>query len=489
MNQPFARLARRHASALAVGCVALAAGGIVLLRAPHGGVAAPHEGPAVTVTTPPSQGSGPTRAVFGDAFVRGRVALSQGAVARRGDHALYAEVRVAARDFDGEQPRRPVALALVLDVSGSMSGEKIIQARNAVLDTVARMRDDDRIALVTYSDGAQVVQPLARVGDVRARLQTTVPTIQTIAGTNIPEGLRAGADALSEAPDSLARRVVLISDGRDGSGQSLDLISQGVRLRADNGATLSSLGVGADYDEAFMTRLADAGRGNYEFLRNGAQLRAFLSRELEQTQRTRVDRAVAELDLPAGVTLDRAFGAEAEVHGSTVRLPVGALAAGEERRMVVALRVEPAVAADGVSLHSHVAYRALSTREARELTPGALALRVVDSDAQASASRDLEVWAEAESTAAAARQHDAVAAWQQGRVEEAQRLATTNVANLQRIEREAPAAAPMASAQLRQINRDSVAFGSLSAGSEAGRAYGLGANALHRRATRSSMSY
>ncbi|MBP9086406.1 MAG: VWA domain-containing protein, partial [Kofleriaceae bacterium] len=209
---------------------------------------------------------------------------------------------------------------MVLDVSGSMSGEKLAQARQSVLDVVDQMRDDDRVALVTYSDSARVVQPLARVGDVRSRMHLTVPTIAVEGGTNIPSGLDLGAQTLAEAPATMVRRVVLMSDGRDGSNRDLETIAQDVRTKADQGVTLSSLGVGADYDERYMSRLADAGRGNYEFMRDGAQMRAFLSRELQQATRTTVERAVAEVTLPMGWRLTRAYGCEPVVNGRTVRL-------------------------------------------------------------------------------------------------------------------------------------------------------------------------
>ena len=278
------------------------------------------------------------RAEFRGLRAHGRVALSQGRVAANGTRQVYAELRMTADEATSpEVEQRPVAMALVLDVSGSMSGEKIEQARQSVLSMIEQMRDTDRIALVTYSDSARVVQPLAMVRDVRAQLRAVVPTIQIEGGTNIPSGLGLGAQALAEAPDTLVRRVVLMSDGRDGSGRPLDVIAQDVRQRAEGGVTLSSLGVGADYDESYMSRLADAGRGNYEFLRDGAQLRAFLGRELQQATRTTVERAVAEVTLPAGWHLTRAYGAEAQVTGSTVRLPIGALFAGDERRLVLDL--------------------------------------------------------------------------------------------------------------------------------------------------------
>jgi len=307
---------RKHARVLAAGCVALAAGGIVLLRAPHSTSAAPHTGGDTHATQ--ASPSGAPRVEFSGPWAHGRVALSQGRVLAGGQRQVFAEVRLAADNRQlPENSARPVAMALVLDVSGSMEGEKLVQARNAVLEMVDRMRDTDQISLVTYSDNARVVQPLARVRDVRAQLHLTVPTINSEGGTNIPSGLMAGAQTLSDAPEGVVRRVVLMSDGRDGSGQSLDTIAAGLRVRADRGVTLSSLGVGADYDETFMSRLADAGRGNYEFMRDGAQLRAFLGRELQQATRTTVERAVAEVTLPSGWHLTRAYGAEAQVTGKT----------------------------------------------------------------------------------------------------------------------------------------------------------------------------
>ncbi len=482
---------RKIARALAGGAVALAAGGIVLLRAPQHGAAAP-TGPSAHVTstvTATGPGQAP-RAEFRGPWAHGRLALSQGRVEANGTRQVYAELRLAADDravADGAS--RPVAMALVLDVSGSMSGEKLAQARQSVLEVVDRMRDDDRIALVTYSDAARVVQPLARVGDVRSRMHVTVPTIEVEGGTNIPSGLVLGAQALAEAPTDLVRRVVLMSDGRDGSNRDLESIAQEVRTRADQGVTLSSLGVGADYDERYMARLADAGRGNYEFMRDGAQMRAFLSRELQQATRTTVERAVAEVTLPAGWRLTRAYGCEATASGSTVRLPVGALFAGDERRLVLDLAVDAPAAATATagSLTAQVSWHAVPERRDVRVDTGALALGVAPTAGEALATRDAAVFGEAESTVIAARQFDAVDAWRNGRVAEAQSIAQQNLAQLQRIQAAAPS--PARAAQIAQFERDNDNFVNTAPASEAGRAYGLGANARHRAALRSATAY
>ncbi len=471
MNVPVL-LARRHrARALAIGTIALAAGAIVLIRAP--GVTSASGSIQTHVGTGPSP-----RIEFSGPSLQGRVALSQGAVAANGERHVYAEIRVTAPATRDRTSARPVAMAVILDTSGSMAGEKISQARNAVMSLIEQMRDDDRIAFVTYSDGRNLVQPLARVADVRAQLRITIPTIEAAGGTMIPAALELGATALAEAPGTFARRVVLISDGQDGSGQPIAQVTYDIRHRADTGATVSTLGVGADYDEAFMTRVADAGRGNYEFLRDGSQLANFLARELRQAADTSVEQLVAGVTLPVGWRLTRAYGAEATQSGQRVSLPVGALFVGDQRTVVLDLAVPAGSEGGAGSLTTTVQYSVGASRTPVAIDVGALALRIVGSEEQANASRDVTIFAAAESVAMAERQREAVDAWRRGDSARAASLAQSNAATLARLQTVAPSAA--LEEQSHEYARDAVTFGSLSAGSEAGRSYGLRSNGANR---------
>lgn len=484
----------KHARALAVGSIALAAGSIVLLRAPRtpsaaaAGHRSPHNFLTPAITRALAAQGGAPRATFTGPGTHGSVALTQGAVEANGTREVYAEVRVAADRAEGEHVAAPIALAVVLDISGSMSGEKLEQARSAVSSLVERMRDDDRIALITYSDSARMVQPLGRVGDVRAQLRLTIPTIHIEGGTNIPSGLALGHQALNEAPSGMVRRVVLLSDGQDTSGRQLEVITGEVRQRANLGVSLSSLGIGTDYDERFMSSVADAGRGNYEFLRDGAQVGPFLARELQQTSGTTMDRTVVQLTLPTGWSLASAHGAEPTTMGNMVSLPVGPLFGGDERRIFVRLNV-PAGAAETTagSLDARVQYFAV--RDARDvsLSAGTLPLRVVATEAQAAATRDATLYGDALSVNVAARQQEAVVAWRDGRAEEAQRIAAENLRALGAAQAAAPTLAR--AAQMRAFQNDSTNFVNVAPASAEGRAWGLQSNAVHRRAMRSDNAY
>ena len=136
---------------LAVSAVVLSAGGLVLFHASAGG-ATPISPLLPTVS--PATGN---VASFSGQGAHGSLALSHTRVLAGGERDLYAEVRVVADRTRGEV-RAPLSLAVVLDTSGSMDGEKIEDARNSVVRLIRDMRDDDEIAVVRYSDSAEIVQ-------------------------------------------------------------------------------------------------------------------------------------------------------------------------------------------------------------------------------------------------------------------------------------------------------------------------------------------
>lgn len=481
-------LSRRREPVLALVTVLLAVGALVLLRAPISGAATPVPGITVGPSTPPSAPATPmvpmgapaapgaSRVTLAGPGVSGVFALGQGAVLAHGARDLLAEVRLEGVG-DGTAQRMPVALAVVLDHSGSMSGEKMVQAREGVISLLERMHDEDFLSVVVYDDTAEVLQPLARVGDIRRSLPPQLRRVEARGGTVIPQAMSMGSSALASAPGTHVRRVILVSDGQDGSGLSLGQIQSELGRRANDRVTTSSLGVGTDYDERFMTGVADAGRGNYAFLRQGEELQGFLTRELEESGATVAENVVASVTLPPGVHFVSSHGAMATSLPGRIELPVGTIFAGERRKVVLALRVEAGAAGTSSSMSASVAYQRTVDHSAQTAS-GAVAIRAVATEAEAVASIDDEIHPDALATVLDARQQQAVVAWQNGDRAQATQLAQANAAAYQEANRLRPSAVYQERAD--EIEADVANFGSLDARSEAGRSWGLGGGAARR---------
>ena len=496
----FSSWSTRKGWSIAASGMVVAVGAIVLLQARSGAseqppppVPAPAPNPVSVLAISPGEVgefSAP-RITFDQPGVSGTVSLTQGAVLEQGMRSVFAELQLAADERTGEVVRRPVALAVVLDVSGSMSGEKIDEARRAVGRLIARMDPNDQIGLVIYNDGAQLVQPMARVGSVRTALLSRVHTIHAGGGTNIPQGLRLGNSILASASQELMRRVVLVSDGLDHSGLPLDQITGEVRGRANGGATLSALGVGTDYDERFLTNVADAGRGNYEFLARGGELSAFLTRELDQAASTMILGLAADFEIPVGWRVARVYGAESEhptgLSGRhAVLVPVGSMYSGEQRRVLVAFDVPAGAAGTEQILNVRLHYRRPESSARHDVTLGQLALRTVSDQETVTASRNPGLHADALTTVIDVRQEQAVALWRQGRSDEAVALSVRNEAALESLNNDVPSVAR--DSQIRAYREDSANFRGQPASSASGRAYGLRANQARRARVRDWVS-
>lgn len=411
--------------ALALGAVVLSTGSIVLLRS---------SAAALPTAYAPTLGDTATRTNFSGPKLTGSLALSHGKVLERGGQ-MYADLTLTADRGSGSEMRAPVSLAIVLDTSGSMTGEKIEEAKRSATRLIRDMRGEDEVAFVRYSDGSELLQPLARVSDVREGLIRRIEGISASGGTNIPSGLRLGKDALRNAAGDHVHRIVLMSDGLDSSRSESDRLAAAA---AAEGTVTSSLGIGLDFDESYMSSVASAGHGNFAFVKDGASLSAFLEKELTETSHTVVQNANVRLRIPAGLSFVRASGADARMEGGELVIRAGSLFGGDERRVLLEFRSgggEPCEECDGredgtrasgaLRMPMTVDWNVVSGGVGHVAPPAVVVTATRDADA-VRRSMDPQVYSRAMSVLASRRQMEAAEAFSRGDHVRAEELAQQN---------------------------------------------------------------
>ncbi|MET9081901.1 von Willebrand factor type A domain-containing protein [Streptomyces sp. NPDC004237] len=195
-------------------------------------------------------------------------------------------VGLSTRPAESAEDRPPAALTFVIDVSGSMDEPGRLDLAKKSLDTMAdRLRDDDSVALVTFSEHAETVLPMTRLGGHRAEIHDAVDGLRALSSTNLGEGVETGyATAVEGLRKDATNRVVLISDALANDGQTdPDAILE--RIDGDRrayGITLFGIGVGSDYGDALMERLADKGDGHTTYVSDTATATEVFCRQLPQ---------------------------------------------------------------------------------------------------------------------------------------------------------------------------------------------------------------
>jgi Ca-activated chloride channel family protein len=155
----------------------------------------------------------------------------------------------------------PIALALVLDTSGSMVGRPLADAKAAMGQLIRSLGANDQSAVLTFNNRVTVGQPLTTNKDA---LVAATDAAVAAGDTAIFDAIVRAADVLAAAPPQARRAIVLLTDGID-TASTLSLRVASERVQAE-GYPVYVIGLGTNLDRPTLQALADASRGGQAFV-------------------------------------------------------------------------------------------------------------------------------------------------------------------------------------------------------------------------------
>ncbi|MBI9077063.1 MAG: VWA domain-containing protein [Desulfatibacillum sp.] len=290
---------------------------------------------------------------------------------------------------------KPVDMVVVLDRSGSMSGEKIRDAKKAVKGLMEGLRNQDRFALVTYSNSVEGGENLYYLTqDKRNILTAMVDSIPANGGTNLGAGLQRGIGVLeSFGESSRMGKIILISDGQANEGVTDPRALADMAGQRKGGVqySVTTVGLGQDFNEQLMATVADGGRGRYYYLENPRDFLAVFKEEANWTRSVAASALSIHLPLPQGVEVVSASGYPVINKETGAYIAPGGLLSGQTRTLYVRLQapenVEESLNLSGIN--------ASYVHEGKTLTamcPGAFNVQVTHDALAALRSIEKETW-------------------------------------------------------------------------------------------------
>ncbi|MFT6396447.1 MAG: Ca-activated chloride channel family protein [Bradymonadia bacterium] len=171
-------------------------------------------------------------------------------------------------------------LGIVLDCGGSMGGDRLEAAKEAMRGLVDELHPEDRLAVVTGGDFVDAVVPSTLVSDRRA-LKQQIQAITPSGLATLRPAWFGGAWEVSQHLDrARVNRVVIITDGMANTGTSSpDQVIELARGLFRRGISTSVLGIGDRFEEDVLVPLAVQGGGNAAYVEDVRTLGADLLAE------------------------------------------------------------------------------------------------------------------------------------------------------------------------------------------------------------------
>jgi Ca-activated chloride channel homolog len=255
-------------------------------------------------------------------------------------------VSLTAPHGDARTARTPVCVIPVLDVSGSMQGEKLHYAKQSILKLVDHLAPGDFCGVVVFSTEVETLAPPAEMTQERKdALKAAVGRLGPRHNTNLGGGMLAGLDhaKVTKVPDGMLVRVILFTDGLANEGPAKTPEELRRLLEANLGAaTLSAFGYGDDADQDLLRELSTLGKGNYSYVRSPEDALTAFARELGGLLSTYAQKLEVRVTPREGAALVQVVSdVDAREEGGSAVIRVPDLLADEVRHLVLGIRLAP----------------------------------------------------------------------------------------------------------------------------------------------------
>jgi len=344
-----------------------------------------------------------------------------------------AYLRVAMTGFDVEEAERtPVNVAIVLDKSGSMSGEKIHHAKEAAIMAIQRLRKDDIVSGVVYDTTVNVLVPATKLSSKESVLEA-VRSIEAGGSTALFAGVSRGANEVRKfISKNRVNRVILLSDGLANVGPSApsDLAELGRSLGCE-GISVTTIGLGLGYNEDLMTQLAMYSDGNHMFAETPTELAGVFDAEFGDVLAVVAQDVAVAIDFDEHVRPVRGLGREVDIAGQRATARLNQLYGGQMKYVLVEVEL-PAYAGEDVLRASSspiatvdVTYANMRT-ESRDRIHKQVAVRLTAEPDQALKSLNKEIMASAVEQIALEKNRWALRLRDEGKIEDARAALMSN---------------------------------------------------------------
>ena len=248
----------------------------------------------------------------------------------------YLKVSLSGQKIDNSK-RVPINLAIVIDKSSSMGGDRIEKAREAAIFAVNLLNENDTLSIVAYDSEAKVIVPASKVKNKQKLIQVINENVVANGGTALFAGLSKGIKQVeTQLTKDKVNRIILLSDGQANVGpSSVNELSELAIIAAKKNISITTIGIGSDYNELLMSSIASYSDGNHVFVNKSTELENVFVHEFSDVMSTIAQDVVITIQLKDGVKPVRLLGRDGVIKGNKVTVKMNQLFSNQEKYVLL----------------------------------------------------------------------------------------------------------------------------------------------------------
>ncbi len=255
------------------------------------------------------------------------------------NNSVYLYIDLEADKIEEKHSRTPMNISIVIDRSGSMGEKnKLEYVKKAVEYLIDVAGSDDYVSIVTYDDYVDVLQKSMVIKD-KYELREKINSLKPGGFTNLSEGMFEGYDQVNRAyMRGYVNKVFLLSDGLANRGitDRYKLANMVKEKNRKDGITISTFGVGNEFNENLMTDIADYGRGNYYYIKNSSDIPEIFATELKGMRNLVGQGTKMKVRFPGDkLKVSKVFGYPYEVEGDQVTIDFKDVFSGQKKSVLI----------------------------------------------------------------------------------------------------------------------------------------------------------
>lgn len=221
------------------------------------------------------------------------------------EQILYLLTEIRSPNEEQEKELLPLNIVLVIDRSTSMQGKRIDKVKSAAGMIVENLASRDRIAIISFSDRAEVVVPATQPKNKPA-LISKIQGIMPSGGTEIFQGLSAGFKELNKVNlNNYINHLILLTDGHTygDDAQCLNLAQKAASV----GIGISAFGIGSEWNDQFLDLLVTPSGGQSGYIAEPEQVIHLLRQRIQSLGKLYAQNVRLVPHLPPGITIKDGF--------------------------------------------------------------------------------------------------------------------------------------------------------------------------------------